>query len=48
MYIKNRYNRDGDVIQNPKTYKPKHTVELTEFLNEVYSKDNENFDQNNN
>jgi hypothetical protein len=48
MYIKNRFNRDGDIIEDPKTYQSPYAEELKELLNEFYSKRYKNFDQNNN
>ena len=48
MYAIVRYNKDGDIIKNPEAYQPKQTIELIDFLNEIYSRKTENFDQNNN
>lgn len=46
MYIKNRYDKNGDIVPNPISYVPK-SPELKEFLAAIYSNDTPHFDQNN-
>lgn len=45
MFIRNRFDRDGNIIENPTSYIPKNTEELEEILTEIYSEINANFDQ---
>lgn len=46
MYIEKRFNRDGILIENPKTYIPQFSEELKKALGEIYSRQIENFDEN--
>lgn len=39
MYIRDRYNSNGDLIKSPDEYKSNNVQELVEFLNEVYNSD---------
>jgi len=45
MFIRNRFDRDGNIIENPTSYIPKETEELEELLSEIYSEISTNFDQ---
>lgn len=47
LYIKNRFDRNGNIINNPENYIPQHPEELQEFLTQVYANTNDcgNFDQ---
>lgn len=44
MYIRDRYDSKGDLIESLNEYTPKRQQELVEFLNEVYDRADENFD----
>lgn len=37
LYIHNRYDRNGNKIEEISEYKPQYTEELCEFLDEIYS-----------
>ena len=39
LYVRNRYDRDGKLIENPETYVPQYTEELIKVLNEIYARD---------
>ena len=44
MFIRNRFDRDGNIIENPETYIPKNTEELEEILTKIFSEIGANFD----
>lgn len=37
LYIHNRYDRNGNKIEEISDYEPQYTEELCEFLDEIYS-----------
>ena len=37
LYIQNRYDRNGNRIEDVEKYEPQHTEELRGFLNEIYA-----------
>ena len=47
LFINNRYNKDGTIIEDIKNYKSAYSKELEDFLSEQYSKDKKNHTANN-
>lgn len=45
MYIRNRYDRENNIIENQSYYIPDNTSELEEILAEIYSEISTDFDQ---
>lgn len=42
LQIRNRYDLNGNKIEDVDKYEPQHTEELREFLNEIYASSKHN------